>query len=176
MASQHSGQLYQHILLGTDNTAACAWLAKGSMTSNTTPAFLLHQLARLHRANNLTLHVHYIPGATNHIADCCSCLFSLSNDDLLTTMNNQFLVQPYWKHATPPVYLLSLMTYSLSNKLQPLLSPQKDRTGHALHGISGNPSAPTYIATLPLYFARPLTAFANLCPSIPTWHLGSQWG
>jgi hypothetical protein len=47
LACHSSPALYHHLLIGVDNTAACAWLNKGSTSSSSAPAFLLHQLARL---------------------------------------------------------------------------------------------------------------------------------
>jgi hypothetical protein len=93
LASQSSPLPYNHLLLGTDNTAACAWLNKGSTTSTSAPAFLLHQLARLHCALNFTLSALYVPGTSNHIADCCSRLLYLSDTDFLHVQPSRY--SPY---------------------------------------------------------------------------------
>jgi len=138
---------YQTILLGTDNTAACSWINKGSTTSITPPAFLLHQLARLRRAHNFSLSACYIPGSTNTLADCCSRLFHLNDNDFLAYMNATHPVQPSWKLVHPPTELISSMTYALSNKLQPLVSPRSDKDTTTPPGTYGLPSAKTSTAT-----------------------------
>jgi len=165
---------YQTILLGTDNTAACSWINKGSTTSITPPAFLLHQLARLRRAHNFSLSACYIPGSTNTLADCCSRLFHLNDNDFLAYMNATHPVQPSWKLVHPPTELISSMTYALSNKLQPLVSREATRTlrlhlGHMDYLLPRPPLRP-----IPHQPHRPNTITTSLRPSLPHWSVGSQ--
>jgi hypothetical protein len=94
LAAQSSNVPYRHLLIGTDNTAACAWVNKGSTTSSSAPAFLLHQLARLRRSHCFKLSALYTPGSSNTVADCCSRMFHLSDNDFLAVMNASFPVQP----------------------------------------------------------------------------------
>jgi hypothetical protein len=153
MASLHSSLPHSNILLGTDNTTACAWLNKGSMTFIAPPAFLLHQLARLHRSLHFQLTAHYVPGAANTIADCCSRFLHLSDGDFLDTMNTLFPVQPSWKLVTPPNDILSLLNYAISRRLQPLGSQQNVTIVPTLPGTCGSAFAKSSIAT----------------PTSPTW-------
>jgi len=44
LASHHTTQLHPSILLASDNVAAVSWVGKGSTTSISAPAFLLHHL------------------------------------------------------------------------------------------------------------------------------------
>jgi hypothetical protein len=168
----HSG--FHHVLSGTDNTAACSWINKGSTTSLLAPAFLLHQLARLRRFQPFTLSAVYIPGLTNQVADCCSCLFSLSNDAFLAMMNTASPVQPSWKLVTPPTELLSLMNYALSNRLQPLASLQNDKIVPAHSGIFGLTSAKisdvipnSPPSTIPYHYSRSSPIDTTLVPWLP---------
>jgi hypothetical protein len=147
MASQHSQRSYDNVLLGTDNTAACTWLNKGSITSASASAFLLHQLARLRRSLNFNVSAAYVPGMSNQLADSCSRLFTLPDSEFLSYMNDKFPVQPSWKLATPPTDLLCSMNYALSRKLQPLASQQNAKAQPQHHGISGLPSARTSTVT-----------------------------
>jgi hypothetical protein len=71
-AAQHTRQPHHTLLMGSDNTAACSWLNKGSTTSTMAPAYLLHQLARLRRALKFNLSAIYVPGISNQITYCCS--------------------------------------------------------------------------------------------------------
>jgi hypothetical protein len=147
MACHSSPALYHHLLIGVDNTAACAWLNKGSTSSSSAPAFLLHQLARLRRASQFSLSATYVPGHNNNIADCCSRLLHLSDTNFLAVMNSTFPVQPSWTLVTPPTELLSLMSCALLNRLQPLASTQNDKAVPPRPGTFGLPSARTCAVT-----------------------------
>jgi len=88
--SQHAPLLpFTSTCLATDNTAAAAWLSKGSTTSAGPPAYLLPLMAQACRSNNSALSTVYTPGNTNHIADFLSRSFHLSNDELLQLVHEK---------------------------------------------------------------------------------------
>jgi hypothetical protein len=147
LAAITSAHTHHNVMLGSDNTAACAWLNRGSTTSASANAFLLHQLAFLRRSFQFALSATYIFGASNIIADCCSRLFHLSDSEFLAHMNELFPVKPSWTLVTPPNDLLYCMNSALSKQLQPLASPPNIRVVPKPHGMSGLHSVKTCIAT-----------------------------
>jgi hypothetical protein len=72
------------IASGSDNTPTVAWQCKGSTTTTSAPAYLLHVQAlhqRFHRYYSLAF---FIPGTLNAMADDCSRLWNLSDTELLS--------------------------------------------------------------------------------------------
>jgi hypothetical protein len=147
LAARHYGGQHPNIVIATDNTPALAWVSKGSTTSTAAPAFLLHYLAQLRRAHKFTLNPVFTSGLTNQVADCCSRLFHLSDDNFLEYMNDTFPVQPSWTLVTPPTATTSCVNLALSKRLLPLASPTLAEAPMKHHGTSGVPSAKTCILT-----------------------------
>jgi hypothetical protein len=137
LTAQHTLCPHPTILLASDNTPAVAWATKGSTTSHSTNAYLLHTLASQRRARPFQLNVCYTPGLTNLIADCCSRLFSLSDTEFLHHMNTTFPAKPCWTLVHPAPDLLSAVNYSLLKRLQPLGSHTADKTQTTTHGQYG---------------------------------------
>jgi hypothetical protein len=63
---QSDSHPFRSILLASHNTPAFAWAIKGSVTSNTVNAFLLHHLARQCHAWQYDLIPGFTLGTTNH--------------------------------------------------------------------------------------------------------------
>jgi hypothetical protein len=108
---------YTKTYLGTDNTAAQAWISAGSTSSIKAPAFLLRRLAQDCRLANASLTSVAIPGLTNSLADLLSRSFHLSHTDLLHQIQTHYPIQPPWKLVTPPGHLACEVNSALSNRL-----------------------------------------------------------
>jgi hypothetical protein len=147
LAALSSPDTCPNILVATDNTPACAWIKKGSTTSKSAPAYILHHLAQLRRHCPFMVDTCYTPGATNNIADCCSRLFHLTDENFLSYMNATYPVKPSWTLVHPPNEMLSSMNSVLLNKFPSLASMQAGLPPQSALGLFGKPSAETCIAT-----------------------------
>jgi hypothetical protein len=116
LAAQHPATQTPHVLVASDNVPAVSWLQKGSNSSNSASAFLLYQLACHRRAQPFTYSTVFTAGLSNHLADCCSRFFHLSDAEFLAHMNQQFPVKPYWQLVTPPSAMLLNVTSALLRK------------------------------------------------------------
>jgi hypothetical protein len=148
------------ILLASDNTPAIGWATKGSTTSSTATAYLLHQLAHTRRATPFNLSPIFTPGDTNQLADCCSRSFHFSDASFLCTIVQKYPVQPPWKLIHPPCSLLSRMNFALFMKLLQLASATIHSVQATPHGTCGLTSAgsstkiqhwPTCLIQFPFY-------------------------
>ena len=73
-----------------DNIANSYWLRKGSTTATGPTAYLLRLQAHHQRFQRyLSLH-NYIPGPANDMADICSCVWHLTNSQLLSYFGLHF--------------------------------------------------------------------------------------
>jgi hypothetical protein len=147
LAAQNRHRPYHNILLASDNTPSVAWATKGSTTSKSTNAFLLHNLARQRKTWQFDIVPCFTPGSSNIIADACSRLFHLADCDFLHYMNNQFPVQPCWTLAPVPSDLISSVNLNLFRQLQPLASDTLSATLATQHGTSGRISVSSSAAT-----------------------------
>jgi hypothetical protein len=149
LAAQQDPHTHTPIILASDNTPAVAWATKGSTTSTATNAFLLRNLAQQWRKWNFDVTPYFTPGSTNIVADSCSHLFHLSDDNFLWHMNHHYLVQPSWTLARLTPEMLSEMNLMLSRKLQPLVLPTPAKMLTEPPGIYG----PTFAlhSTLPRF-------------------------
>jgi hypothetical protein len=163
---------YQHISLATDNTPAVAWVTKGSTTSYGPPAYLLHMLAQSRRSNKYQLMVPFTPSLSNTIADCCSRLFHLNDQQFLQHINDRFPIKPCWKLAPVPSETLSATNSALSRKLQKLQFTPRDGTPPTTHGTSGTPFAKNSVMTPS---SKTLTTQFPCFKSLPTDIDKAQW-
>jgi hypothetical protein len=147
LAALSSPDTCPNILVATDNTPACAWIQKGSTTSQSTPAYILQHLAQLRRLCPFTLNTCYTPGTTNNIADCCSRLFHLSDDQFLSYMNATYPVKPSWTLVRPPNEMISSMNSVILNKFPSMASMPAGPPPQIAPGLFGRPSVETCIAT-----------------------------
>ena len=131
----------------SDNTPAVAWKHKGS-TSTTGPAAYLLQTAALHkrhyRYNN---EMHHLPGHLNRMADDCSRLWSLSDDQLITHFNSTYPQPNTWKmHRLRPEMHSTLICNLLTKRSQPA-SYLRDLPRHAQRGPYGSRFAHPLMST-----------------------------
>ena len=130
--------------IATDNTPALSWLTKGSTTTKKAPAFLLHLLARLRHDTPFNLTTLFTPGSSNTLADCCSHLFHLTDDQFLDYINTNIPVQPSWTLVTPPTSLCCKLNSALYSRLQQLASPPKGNVLDTACGTYGKTSVHPY--------------------------------
>jgi hypothetical protein len=176
LAAQHSHRPDHNILLASDNTPAVAWATKGSTTSTSTNAFLLHQLARQRKTWHFDVVPCFTPGSSNTIADACSRFFHLADCDFLHYMNTHYPVQPCWTLAPVPSDLISSVNLNLFRQLQPLESAAPGAPLATQHGTSGQTSVLSSAATPTWRTLMTHPTPPTLCPLILYRRLGSQWG
>jgi len=100
LAAHHNLHMPSKIAIASDNMPAVSWITKGLQYIQYSISL---PLARLHYACNFTYIPVSTPGASNHIADCCYCLFHLLDVNFVHYMNYTYLVQPCWMLVTPPI-------------------------------------------------------------------------
>jgi hypothetical protein len=129
--------------MATDNTPAHAWITRGSTSSISAPAFLLSLLASDSQHHNALLSTAHTPGKTNTIADFLSRSFTLSDADVLATLQSMVPVQPPWQLVTPTKHMISTTNWALSRKLPPTVSAPPEYRVIARHGLCGHSSVTT---------------------------------
>jgi hypothetical protein len=174
LMAQQGHTPHAHLYLASDNTPAVSWITMGSTTSTGPAAYLLHLLAQQRRTIPYTLSALYTPGETNTIADCCSHLSTLPDDQFLDTMNKYHPVQPSWTLVQPTPKLASSVISALLKQLQPLASRPPDAALATQSGTSGSPSALTYTSTptykpsmMPSHCSKSLRTTAEVIPWLP---------
>ena len=103
----------------SDNTPAVAWKAKGSTTTSGAAAYLL-QLSALHRRHfRYRNAMHHISGDNNAMADDCSRLWTLSDNELISYFNSHYPQDVSWKmlHLRPEMH--SALICALRRKRSP---------------------------------------------------------
>jgi hypothetical protein len=100
----------------TDNTPMLFWHQRGSVSTNTTPAYLLRMQA-LHQHFHRYVPMHsYLPGPLNRMGDDASRCWDLSDAKLLTHFD-LFYPQPMpWQLYHPNSVMLSAVTSMLHRK------------------------------------------------------------
>lgn len=134
---------------GTDNTAALAWSTKKAV-SVTGPASYLLRLMSLHqRAYRYQLRSFYVPGPANSMADDCSRLWHLSDEQLLSHFNTNYPQKEPWQicHLRPE--MLSALTSALCCVRQPPQAILGEQSPVTTSGASGNPSVLPMGSTTP---------------------------
>ena len=104
----------------SNNTPVVSWKFKVS-TSMCGPAAYLLQSAALHKQHYCyDIKMHYLPGHLNTMADNCSCLWSLSDSQLVSYFNSTYPQPNTWKmHHLWPVIHSTLTCNFLKKLLQP---------------------------------------------------------
>jgi hypothetical protein len=103
----------------TDNTPTLFWHRRGSISTNTTPAYLL-RLQALHQRFHRYVPTHsYLPGPLNCMGDDASRRWDLSDDDLLTHFNLSYPQPTPWQLYRPNTEMLSAVTSALRRKRLP---------------------------------------------------------
>jgi hypothetical protein len=104
------------IASGSDNTPTVAWQTKGSTTTTSAPAYLLRIQALHQRFHRYQASSFFIPGQLNAMADDCSRLWHLSNDELLAHFNLVYPQTESWRIVQPTPEILSSVTCALRKK------------------------------------------------------------
>ena len=139
--------MHTTILIASNNTPAVVWASKGSTTSTAPNAFLLHHLAQQCHLWKFDMLPCFTSGTSNQIADCCSCLFHLSDTGFLHYMNNHYPAQPCWQLAPVEHNIVSVLNSILSKKWQPMALLIPDKTPLEPPGIFGKDSVPNSTVT-----------------------------
>jgi hypothetical protein len=79
-----------------DNTPAVAWIKKGSVSNNSSAAYLLRLLALHQRHHRYLTEVSHIPGVLNSMADDASRLWHLSDSAFLSYFNKTYPQPQSW--------------------------------------------------------------------------------
>jgi len=132
---------HSSLLCASDNASAVSWLLKGSTSSTAARAFLLRWLASLTRNSTFELSPVFAAGHTNTLADCCSRLFHLSDQDFLATIQRQFPTETGWRLVHPNKLIAYHMTSALYKEMSPWESPDHAQTLPAQLGPYGKRSA-----------------------------------
>ena len=107
------------VLSRTNNSAGMRWIRKGLPTCTSPPA----QLLRLHTVHQR--HHRYVPrhgfdsGVDNDISDVPSCLFALSDNQLLAFLNLHSPQSQPWRMCTPPPESVTAVFSVLRRKISP---------------------------------------------------------
>lgn len=136
----------------TDNTPALAWQQKGSTTTTGCAAYLLRLRALHQRHHRYVGQFAHVPGKANAMADDCSRLWHLSDEELLTHFNSTYPQAASWQL----VPLSSEMKSALTSALQ------CTRPTVELKSLLRTKTAPTSDSG---------SSSANPSGKIPTWPL-----
>jgi hypothetical protein len=101
------------IASGSDNTPTVAWQRKGSTTTTSAPAYLLRVQALHQRFHRYYSSAFFVPGTLNAMADDCSRLWTLSDEQLLSHFDLTYPQTASWRLATPRPAMLSSVTSAL---------------------------------------------------------------
>ena len=85
------------IASGANNTPTVAWQTKKSTTTTSAPAYLLRLQALHQRFHRYYSSAFFVPGKLNAMADNCSRLWHLSDDELLTHSNLTYPQTASWR-------------------------------------------------------------------------------
>jgi len=138
---------YRSVLQGIDNSAAQAWITRGTTSASFIPAHFLRLLACASRNHNSRLSALFIPGKTNTLSDLLSRSFHLTDTELLHNIQQMAPLQQPWRLVTPTEAEVSTVN-SILLKLkqseeyhfpgQPVMTP---------HGLPGRSSVSPYHKT-----------------------------
>jgi len=146
--------------LFNDNLAAIHWLCRGSVTTTAAAAYLLclQALHRRHHHYNATYD--YLPGKLNTMADDCSCLWHLSDNDLLTHFNLHYPQAGGWTlcHLSSVTHSALISTLQCKQLMPELYLPR--HLPLTATGPSGQPSVQTSTLT-PTFLTHPLTPYSS---------------
>jgi hypothetical protein len=100
----------------SDNTPTLGWAKRGSISVDSSATYLL-QLHAVHQCLFQYLaHSSHIPGLANTMANACSQLWELSDDELLTCFEIHFPQTLPWKLCHPRAVINSAWTLALSKE------------------------------------------------------------
>ena len=82
---------------GTDNTASLAWSTKGAVSATGPAAYLLRLQAMHQRLFRYQHWAFYVPGNVNRMADDCSRLWHLSDEEFVAHFNATYPQTEPWR-------------------------------------------------------------------------------
>ena len=100
----------------TDNTPALSWQHRGSVSTNTVPAYLLRLQALHQRYHRYVATYSYLPGPTNVMSDDASRLWHLSDNELLTHFDSTYPQPHSWVLYQPPLHMTSAVISALHKR------------------------------------------------------------
>jgi hypothetical protein len=133
----------------TDNTPALAWQSKGSTTTAGIPAYLLRLQAVHQRHYRYLPRLAHIKGEHNVMADDCSRLWHLSDDQLLTHFALHYPQSEPWQLCQLRPSLHSSLISALHKQRPAPASLLSTVIGAIKPGTFGLPSAAPFVKTLP---------------------------
>jgi hypothetical protein len=125
----------------TDNTPTLYWHRRGSISTNTTPAYLLRTQALHQRFHRYIPTLSYLPGPLNKMGDDASRRWDLSDDDLLTLFNISYPQLTPWQFFRPTSAMLSAVTSALRRQRPPPASFLIEPPPLDANGTGGRSSA-----------------------------------
>ena len=120
----HAFPLHEHTIhTGCDNIAATAWRNKGSATTQGAAAYLLPEASLQQRIHRHVPRVTYITGTSNLLADTASRRFDLSDNQLLTHLDDIAPQTQPWQMLRMPPELLLRLTSALHRQRRVYMLP-----------------------------------------------------
>jgi hypothetical protein len=114
--------LHQNIAVLSDNTPTVAWALRGSVSHNNPSAYLLRLLALHRRHYRYTSLIAHVPGRHNSIADDCSRLWHLSDNEFLAHLSLAYPQEKSWQLCPLRPGTSSALTSALcKQRLKPAL-------------------------------------------------------
>jgi hypothetical protein len=147
------------IASGSDNTPTLAWQKKGSTTTTSAPASLLRVQALHQRFHRYYFSSFFVPGKLNAMADDCSRLWHLTDDELLTHFDLTYPQTVSWRIVHPTPGMLSSVTSALRRQ-----RPEPASFLHAPMPTTGlgpvGPVSATISSSTPGYPTLPTPSFS----------------
>mmetsp|Transcript_36392 Transcript_36392/g.81833 ORF Transcript_36392/g.81833 Transcript_36392/m.81833 type:complete len:1331 (-) Transcript_36392:274-4266(-) len=118
---------------GTDNTSGLGWSTRGAISA-TTPASYLLRLNSMHqRQHRYQQRNFYIPGLTNKMADDCSRLWNLTDDELVSYFNSTYPQHKSWRLCQLSANTASAIHSALRCERKPLPTTLDALTAEHMH-------------------------------------------
>ena len=174
LAQALPGQHHLSTCTFSDNTPAVSWKSKGSTTTTGPAAYLLQQYALHRRHYRYQNELNFLPGSLNSMADDCSRLWHLTDNQLLTHFNHHYPQQKSWEmHHLRPEMHSALISSLLKTRSQPeLYLPATEKLSKrgpsGLRSAHPSMSTPTYRRWPTLSsFYRPSVSGGEMDASLP---------
>ena len=140
---------YATIANGGDNTPSLSRMLKGSVSSETVPAYLCDYSCLLQRQHRYCQVNFYLPGPANVMADDASRLQHLTDDSLLAHFNQHYPQPRPWKLVTLPPDSASSLLSALRSRSPLLPTPRRHHAPRPAPSGTGSTSAPSTVLTHP---------------------------
>ena len=126
----------------SDNTAAVAWSLRGSISRNDPVAYLLRLFSLHRRKYRYSVNIAHLAGDLNKMADDCSRLWHLTDDQLVSYFNSQYPQRKSWRlrHLRPAMNSAVISALSSRKSSPASWGPRAEET-HGSGTRSGKHSA-----------------------------------